>query len=191
MRYTAVEVIRSEHRSIAAVLQGLLHFTHALEDGGPVPDYKILRAMLYYLDVYPERLHHPKEDQYLFAKLVQRTRESEDIISRLKDDHARGEDKIRRLLQLIIRVEFGGKEYVREFAEGVADYVEFHWRHMGLEEDIVLPLAQRVLHEEDWQAINAAFEHNADPLFGIDVKKDFEKLFASIVNLAKPSMRIP
>ncbi len=67
----AIHIIKSEHRSIAAILQGLLYLTTAFRQGGAEPDYQILRAMLYYLDVFPERLHHPKEDGHLFAKLRQ------------------------------------------------------------------------------------------------------------------------
>ena len=29
--------------------------------------------MLRYIDEYPERLHHPKEDQFLFARLAKRS----------------------------------------------------------------------------------------------------------------------
>jgi len=191
MQQAAIQIIKSEHRSIAAVLQGLVHFTRALERGGPISDCKVLRAMLYYLDVFSERLHHPKEDHYLFSRVFQRTREAEDIISRLEDDHARGEDKIRHLMQSVIRLECGGEAYIREFSDSVSNYAEFHWRHMGLEEDVVIPLAQRVLNEDDWHAINAAFADNVDPLSGIDTKKDMNKLFASIVNLAQSPARIP
>src|SRR5687767_13471113 len=136
MRQAAIEIIKSEHRSIGAIIQGLLYLTKALQADEPAPDYKVLRAMLYYLDAFPERLHHPKESRYLFAPLRQRTRESEDIISRLEEDHGRGEEKIRWLMQTVIRLECGGREYLQEFTQRVEDYAEFHWRHMGLEEDV-------------------------------------------------------
>jgi hemerythrin-like domain-containing protein len=181
MSHTAINIIRSEHRSMGAVLHGLLYFSRRTIEGHPAPDYKVLRAMLYYIDVFPERFHHPKEDDYLFAKLRLRTREAEDIISRLENDHARGEEKIRALMQAVIRMECGGGLYVKEFADLMEDYAEFHWRHMGLEEDIVLPLAERILTEEDWGKIDAAFSGNADPLVGIEAKKNFDELFKRIV----------
>jgi hemerythrin-like domain-containing protein len=191
MQPSAIQIIKSEHRSIGAIIQGLQLLTRSLKPGEPAPDYKILRAMLYYLDTFPERLHHPKEDRYLFARLRQRTQESEDIISRLEDDHTRGEDKVRRLMQAVIRLECGGDMYLREFAGEIESYAEFQWRHMGLEEDVVLPLAQRVLTEDDWHIIDAAFAENIDPLSGIDTKNDFDKLFVSIVNLVQSSQYIP
>ena len=131
MSHAGTNIIHSEHRSMAAVLHGLLYFSRRLIEGQPAPDYKVLRAMLYYIDVFAERFHHPKENDYLFAKLRLRTREAEDIISRLENDHARGEDNIRALMQAVIRMECGGGVYVKEFAALVEVYAQFHWRHMG------------------------------------------------------------
>jgi hemerythrin-like domain-containing protein len=55
---------------------------------------------------------------------------------------------------------------------------------MRLEEDVVLPLAERTLTEADWQPIDAAFRANEDPLFGARPREEFRKLFQLIVNLA-------
>ena len=57
---------------------------------------------------------------------------------------------------------------------------------MREEEDVVLPLAERVLLDEDWAEIDAAFEGNRDPLIGKHVQEDFDKLFSHIVNIAPP-----
>jgi hemerythrin-like domain-containing protein len=190
MSHAGINIIRSEHRSIAAILHGLLYFSRRIIEGQPAPDFKVLRAMLYYIDVFPERFHHPKENDYLFAKLRLRTQEAEDIISRLENDHKCGEEKIRTLMQAVIRMECGGGSYVKEFANLVEDYAQFHWRHMGLEEDIVLPLAERTLTDEDWDKIDAAFSGNADPLVGIEAKKSFDDLFRRIVTLAPPPIGV-
>jgi hypothetical protein len=34
--------------------------------------FDVLRAMLFYIDEFPERLHHPKESDLLFPKLARR-----------------------------------------------------------------------------------------------------------------------
>jgi hypothetical protein len=56
---------------------------------------------------------------------------------------------------------------------------------MHLEESIILPAAELALHDEDWTALDAAFEQNADPLTGKHVPRpEFEKLFSRIVSNA-------
>jgi len=69
MRHLALDVIRDEHQALAAMLRSLaMLLTHARREG-TLPDFAVLRAMLFYVDEFPERLHHTKESQLLFPKL--------------------------------------------------------------------------------------------------------------------------
>jgi hemerythrin-like domain-containing protein len=183
---TALNIIRSEHRALAAVIHGLRYLVEQVDKGGPAPDLKVFRAMLHYIDAFPERLHHPKEDRYLFAKIRQRYPEANAIIAGLEAQHVRGAQLIRELERALLAWEEEGSRAFPDFAHRVREYSEFHWQHMREEEDVVLPLAERVLLAEDWRAIDAAFEGNQDPLLGEEVQKDFDKLFSRIVNLAPP-----
>jgi len=36
----------------------------------PEQFFDVLRAMLFYIDEFPERLHHPKESDLLFTRVV-------------------------------------------------------------------------------------------------------------------------
>ena len=62
-------------------------------------------------------------------------------------------------------------------------YAEFHWAHMRCEEQELLPLAETALSAEDWEAIEAAFAGNSDPIADLR-EQDFDKLFTRIVNIA-------
>lgn len=183
---TALNVICNEHRSLAAVLHGLLYLVNEVSKGRRKPDFKVLRAMVHYIDTFPEKLHHPKEDRYLFARLRLRSTEANVVLDQLEAEHIHGAKLIRDLEQHLLRWELGGQENFKAFADEVNGYADFHWRHMRQEEEFVLPLAERALTEEDWRAIDAAFAGNADPLIGENVEKDFERLFKDIVNIAPP-----
>jgi hemerythrin-like domain-containing protein len=50
----------------------------------------------------------------------------------------------------------------------VNDYVEFSSSHRRVEEDLILPAAQRFLTKEDWDEVNAAFGANRDPFASTD-----------------------
>lgn len=183
---TALNIIRSEHRSLAAVIHGLQYLVEQVQKGGPKPDLKVFRAMIHYIDMFPELLHHPKEDRYLFAKIELRYPEANSIISGLEAQHVRGAELIRELERSLLEWEERGDVAFPDFAHKVREFSEFHWKHMREEEDVVLPLAERVLLDEDWKEIDAAFAGNQDPLLGKDVQKDFDKLFSHIVNIAPP-----
>ena len=68
----------------------------------------------------------------------------------------------------------------------VSRYADFLWDHLGREEGVILPAAQRHLLAEDWLAIDAAFAQNRDPLSGTDVDKALRQLFVRIVHRATP-----
>ena len=147
-------------------MHGLQYLVNEVREGRRKPDFEVLRAMVHYIDAFPEKLHHPKEDRYLFARLRQRSTEANSVLDQLEAEHIHGAKLIRDLEQDLLRWEMGGDENFAAFAEKVKQYADFHWHHMRQEEQVVLPLAERVLTEEDWREIDAAFAGNADPLIG-------------------------
>jgi hemerythrin-like domain-containing protein len=187
---SAVNVIRSEHRSIAAVLHGLLYLIGEIRAGRSAPRFDVLKAMVHYIDAFPERLHHPKEDRYLFVVLRQRTQEADDTLDRLEQQHRQGAEMIRDIEQALLRYEQGGAEFFEAFADRAAQFADFHWQHMREEEEVILPLAERVLTARDWSVIDDAFAGNDDPLMGMEVKRSYEQLFTRIVMLAPPPLGV-
>jgi branched-chain amino acid transport system ATP-binding protein len=179
---TAIQKIRDEHRSISAVLHGLKQLARDVQDARVKPGFEALRAMVRYIDEYPERLHHPKEDEYLFARLEARAPQAKPLVAALKAEHEEGARKVRELERALVFFEEGWPMGAREFLEAVDAYAEFHWKHMRKEESELMPLAEKHLKPEDWREIDAAFDVNQDPIAGIR-ERDFEALFSKIVGL--------
>jgi hemerythrin-like domain-containing protein len=186
----ALAIIRSEHRSIAAVLHGMLHIAREIEEQGARPDFDVFGAMIYYIDTFPERFHHPKEDAYLFRALRLRHPAASPLLDQLQSEHAIGARKIRTLEQAMIRYQQGGDAELGGFLDAVRGYVEFHWKHTRTEERQVLPLAEKCLTADDWKAIDAAFTDHADQLLGVESAKEYATLFRRIVNLAPPPIGV-
>ena len=182
----AIRTIQDEHRSLAAVLHGMLYVVHKIRDHGMKPDFDLLGAMVYYIDAFPERFHHPKEDKYLFYLLRIRHPESAPLIERLEAEHRIGAGQIRALEQALTRYQQGGAAEFTSFLTAVEAYAAFHWEHMRTEEKELLPLAEKHLTAGDWEAIDAAFAGHTDPLFGEGPSEDYHKVFQRILNLAPP-----
>jgi hemerythrin-like domain-containing protein len=179
----AIRIMKSEHRSISAVLQGLKELARMAHDARVRPQFQALRSMVRYIDEYPEKLHHPKEDDFLFARLVRRAPETRLLVEELQAEHDEGARLIRELERALLFLEEDWPGGAREFGAAVDKYAQFHWNHMRKEENEILPLAERHLAPEDWTVIDAAFAANADPIAGMH-ERDFEKLFTRIVNVA-------
>jgi branched-chain amino acid transport system ATP-binding protein len=181
----AIGIIQDEHRAIAAVIQGLKHLVAEVGAGRMAADHKLFGAMFHYIEAFPERLHHPKEDDYLFARLRERRPDAAPVLDALEREHVVGGERLSELKALWERYRNDPAAYAA-FSEGLERYAQFHWRHMRKEEDEVLPLAAQALTTDDWAAIDAAFASNEDPVVGVPASKTFRELFTRIVTLAPP-----
>jgi hemerythrin-like domain-containing protein len=199
-RHRVLNIIRNEHRALAAVLHGLRFMMRQIRERGgshaaTEQEFAVLRAMLHYIDAFPEQEHHPKEDRYLFSRIRSSTREGDAVLDDLESEHRLGGDMIRHLEQGLLRFEEGGAAYLAAFATAVEAYCDFHWQHMRKEEDIMLPLAERTLTAADWAQLDLEFGKNAYPLDAADFRhpdqrEDFDKLFSRIVQLAPPPIGV-
>ena len=150
------------------------------------PDFEVLRAMLFYVDEFPERLHHRKESELLFPRLLQRCPELAPVIEGLERDHAQGENAIRELEHALLAFEVMGEPRRAAFELAVERYIRFYLEHMATEEQEVLPAARRNFTPGDWLEVDAAFAANLDPLTGHEASPDYAPLFRKIL-LAAPA----
>jgi len=181
---TAIRIIREEHQALSAMLSSLhLLLRQHRQDGAPVR-FDVLRAMLFYIDEFPERRHHRKESDLLFPLIRQRSDRAAEALEKLDRDHGVGERAIRDLEHALLAWEMLGESRRAHFEQAVERYLSFYLKHMQMEEEIVLPLAQQVLEPADWAVLDEAFGENRDPLTGHPPSADYEQLFSRIVRTA-------
>lgn len=183
MTHAATRIIREEHVALAAMLRSILLLNEQHRRNATPPDFAALRAMLFYVDEFPEQLHHRKESELLFPKLRARTPLAREVLDRLDEDHARGEARIRDLEHALLAFEMLGESRRAAFELASTQYVEFYLAHMAFEEREILPLAERVLTAQDWADLDDAFAQNRDPLTGHEPAPDYRALFTRIVGI--------
>jgi len=186
----ALQIIRDEHRALAAVLHGLSYLVRETRERAAPPNFPVLSAMIYYIDAFPERFHHPKEDRYLFPVLRKRAPGGAAVLDLLASEHRSGAARIRTLEQALARYREGGAREFPAFAAAVDDYVTFERDHMRREETRVLPLAEACFTPEDWQAVDDACTGHTDPLLGTAPGLQWQQLFSRIVKLAPPPIGV-
>jgi len=167
-----LDIIRDEHRAIRSVLDSLQRLAQDTLTGKTDGEPKVFRAMLHYLETYAERLHHPKEDEYLFAAIRQFGPRGESVVARLERDHAGGERALRDLDHCLARCEDAGEKRLTAFVNAVEDFVRDYRLHMKKEEDEVFPLALSLLDPNDWAVIDHAYEANRDPFIAAQEARD-------------------
>ena len=190
MLNAALAIIHDEHRSLGAVVHGLRYLVREMREKGAAPDFKLLWAMIYYIDAFPAKMHHPKENAYLFARLRLRTREADAVLDELEREHAAGTRQVHELEHALGYFEADKPDGFEVFAAAVEKFAEEVWQHINVEEKVVIPLAKKYLTAEDWVEIAEAFGENGDPRFGAEPDHEFRDLFSRIVNLAPPPIGV-
>ncbi|RZL38413.1 MAG: hemerythrin domain-containing protein [Rubrivivax sp.] len=182
MDHPTLRIIRDEHQALAAMLKSILLLLEQHRSERTLPDFFVLRAMLFYVDEFPEKRHHRKESELLFPKLRARSPEQRELLDRLDEEHASGERRIRHLEHVLLGFEMMGEARREDFERAARDYVHFYLAHMALEERLILPLAERRLTAQDWADLDEAFLTNCDALTGSTPEPAYAALFSRIVN---------
>ena len=181
MPHATLQIIRDEHAAMAAVLRSLVLMIDRGPGDAPERFFDVLRAMLFYIDEFPERRHHPKESDLLFPRLMRVAPELMPVIRQLEADHISGEAKVRELQHLLLAWELIGESRRMSFTDTARVYVAFYMAHMRTEETQVLPAAEKALDASDWAELDLAFARDRDPLAGGLRDPCYERLFTRIV----------
>ena len=185
MPHESIEIIHEEHTALAAMLRSIGMMVERGPGQRSENFFEVLRAMLFYIDEFPERLHHPKESELLFPRVARLAPETKVVIARLDQDHAKGESAVRELQHLLLAWELIGDARRAAFDTAAKRYLAFYLEHMRLEETVILPAALRVLNDADWLELDAAFATNCDPLTGrYPLDPAYERLYTRIVSRA-------
>ena len=184
--HSTVQIIRSEHSTLSAVLRSIGLLLTESRRHGIEPDFKVLRAMLFYIDEFPEKVHHTKESALFFPLLRQRSSALAAVLDRLDRDHEASHRAVLDLQHDVLALEMMSeaplaKSRQAEFETRMHAYIASYLDHMRVEEVEVLPLAESVLTEADWSALDEAFMQNRDPLTHRQGDDSFRPLFKRIL----------
>ena len=164
MKFETLRIIRDEHTALSAMLQSLLALVRQGPGDTPERFFDVVRAMLFYIDEFPEKHHHPKESNLLFPRVARVAPQTMSTIEQLERDHMQGETVVRDLQHKLLAWELLGESRRKTFVEEVERYIGFYLEHMRLEETVILPEAEARLSEEDRRELDAAFSRHVDPL---------------------------
>ncbi len=192
MTHSSLTIICHEHRALSAMLRSITLLLGEHRRWNTLPDFDALQAMLFYVDEFPEKLHHPKESLLLFPKLRGRNAQTDAVLDRLDRDHAHGQHAIRELEHALLgfRMMSGtdqGEARRDKFETLMKQYANFYLDHMHIEEAEILPLAETVLSDDEWAELDAAFLKNRDPLAGCEADEAYRPLFRQIVGALQNS----
>ena len=139
--HASIRIIHEEHASLAAMLRSSLMMVQRGPQDQPERFFDVMRAMLFYMDEFPERLHHTKESELLFPSVAARSIAAREVVGQLNHEHAVAESKVREMQHLLLAWELLGDSRRERFELALKAYVDFYLQHMHLEDDLLFPHA--------------------------------------------------
>lgn len=184
----AIALIQDEHRSLAAVLHGLKRRVDEARSGATPLDHASFGRLLQYVHDYPEKRHHPKEEQSLHRLMRERGDRAHDLLQQIEGEHLREYELVTQVQTAWARCADGvnGAEGPLVQLDAALARLSAHvWEHMRQEEEALLPLAMEVLTPGDWKEVVEMFRGKHDGGFGEWSEEDFRRDFIRMANAAR------
>ncbi|SLN77731.1 hemerythrin domain-containing protein [Oceanibacterium hippocampi] len=176
-----IRQIQTDHRNLNRMLAALERQLERFRNGEQ-PAWDLISDVVEYCDVYPDRVHHPKED-LVYERMVKRDPGLAAGIGDLRDEHRRLAELSKRFASLVEAVLADTQLPRATVAEAIETFIRANREHMMKEEAEFLPLARRLLSEADWRALEAVVEASDDPLFGAGNEGRFADLRREILEI--------
>lgn len=170
--------LREDHRNMAIVLD-LLDEVAKQASAGKDPDFELLGEIMRYMTVYPDAVHHPKED-IMYARLRS---ERDDLADGLEDvtvDHVAIAELGSRLRDDVDAINAGAAVRREKLIEDTSNYVRRLRTHMAWEEEDLFGRLDEMLDTQSLEFDFSEFSHIKDPVFELEIEAGFKRLMSSL-----------
>ena len=149
--------LMDEHRLILRLLDLLEAQAARVADGGE-PDSAFFAGAIDFVRRFADRFHHAKEEEILFAALVANGMPAENSpVAAMLLEHEQGRQFLRGLEEALREHRSGASGQRRRIVENARGYCALLRDHIGKEDRILYPLAERILPQESRAHILASY----------------------------------
>jgi hemerythrin-like domain-containing protein len=172
--------LREDHRNMALVLN-VLESTIETATSGEDPDFELIDEVMRYMTVYPDAVHHPKED-VVYAELKKQRPDLTEGLDDVPEDHkqiAALGSKLRDDVEAIVA---GAAVRREKFIADALKYVGRLRSHMIWEEEDLFNRVDTMIGENSHAVDVGEFMRIKDPVFELEVEAAFRRLVSSLEN---------
>lgn len=173
---TPTEELVNEHRIILKVLDAAKREVDTIARTGSVREDVILK-ILDFVRNFADACHHAKEEKRLFVKMSERGMPlSGGPLAVMLREHEEGRRLVRTAADALPLAAQGDRRALQTLKDGLAGYVDLLRAHIGKEDNILYPMANKLLTAEDQKALAAAFARVETEETGAGVHEKYHAL---------------
>lgn len=177
---SATEELKREHRAIERMLAVLETAGQRLQEGQPVRA-DLFREVVDFVRNFADQCHHGKEEENLFPRLAERGVPREGgPLAVLMFEHDEGRAYVRAIAGAIDDYETWDEEAARTIAKNARGYVQLLRGHIWKEENVLFPMADGVLNDEDQREMEESFQRIETEVMGPGVHERYHALLDAL-----------
>jgi hemerythrin-like domain-containing protein len=173
-----LEGLRQDHKNMAILLTALEAETGRLSDLEE-PDYLLMHDVMHYMTVYPDAVHHPRED-LVYAEIARVRPELTSELQRIEFDHRSIAETGLKIRDDIASISSDGILTRSSIVEHASRYINALREHMQWEEAKMFRHVDDMIHDGHTTLDIPSLPDAHDPVFGPEVAAPFNRLFARI-----------
>lgn len=173
-----MQELREDHRNMSVLLNMIDDIVDEVQAGND-PDFQLLGEIMRYMTVYPDAVHHPKEDVVYERLRTERADLAEGLEDVPKDHEAIAELGMR--LRDDVEAVIAGAAVRRELLiDDAANYSKRLRSHMQWEEEDLFRRIDSMLGEASEQFDVSQYASVKDPVFGLEVERGFRRVLSGL-----------
>ncbi|HVN76049.1 MAG TPA: hemerythrin domain-containing protein [Thermoanaerobaculaceae bacterium] len=173
---TPTETLKHEHKIVELVLQGTEREALAIRNGGEV-HAETIEEMTDFFKNFVDRCHHAKEERHLFPALGSKGFPAETgPVAVMLYEHEQGRAAIRAITESLPGARNGDRRAAAALADALLEYVELLRNHIFKENNVLFPMADRLLAADEQATLAAQFDQVEAEEIGEGVHERYHEL---------------
>jgi hemerythrin-like domain-containing protein len=148
-------------------------------EAGKDPDFELFDEIMRYMTIYPDAVHHPKED-IVYGQLRSRRADLAEDLDHVPDDHNDIAHLGTLLRDEIEAVNAGAAVRRNKMIEDTSAYILRLRNHIRWEEEDLFKRIDRMLDDEPHKVDIEDLGRIKDPVFELEIEAGFRRLLESL-----------
>lgn len=185
MSVSPTDELRHEHEIVLVVVAAMEREVESIRTSGMV-DREVVARMIDFTRNFTDGCHHTKEEKLLFPLLEDRSQVAGGPVSVMLSEHAAGRGFVGAIAENLPEAE--SSEAARAaVADNLALYAELLRMHIHKENEVLFPLAERVLGEPDVQHLAVDFARLEEEETGAGVHERYHEMAHELAGHLAPA----
>jgi hemerythrin-like domain-containing protein len=179
------DVLKDEHTVVLMVVRAMEREAQTIRDGGPVHDGDVAK-MVDFTREFTDGCHHAKEEKVLFPTLQERSPVAGGPVSVMLREHDQGRGHVRAITEALPKAAAGDADAAAIVADNLAGYSALLRGHIEKENQVLFPLAEQTLSDEDKTLLAREFARIEEEETEAGVHERYHALAHELVEHERP-----